>query len=474
MPVQMEEFTALKAELQTGKAPKEVIRRLEDMSTGTDDSLRLRIYHLLAGYHASSRQYEQTILHCQRAIRLAEVVSGPDLSLIIDSYLIYAAMETSYKQTAAARVELAKLLLFLEKRQFKDAFVSGKIYLQLAKTAIAEEQIDLAIRELKESASFFKQAAADLHPAVQQVLHLLVQVYEEAGLYEEAQTLVKEQIKEMMRLQARKRELAWRIRQGELFFYTDLKKARRILSKALQLTEQADETELSVRVYVLLGEIDEEMRQFPRAISYYERARSAGKAADQLMSYLEIKIGLLAMKAGHIEKAKRYLENIPPHTPASIQDPALYALATLYGQEKEYGRGRHILKKLLSGRQEETKMRADALQLLASFEFELHHIGEAIRLFEDASGIYRKNSHHRFEQAMTMLKLGGSYEEIGDQKQAAICYEEAVAVMEKTRHRQGIEEALAQILRFYEKNENPLKRYIYENKLVKWQLEKIR
>lgn len=474
MSVQVEEFDALKVKLQTGDAPDEVIKRLEDMASSADAPLKLRIYHLLAGYQANRRQYEQTILHCQRAVRLAEKVSERDLSFIIESYLIYAAIETAYNQAATARVELAKLLLLLEKRKIKDPNVLGKVYLQLAKTAIADQQSDLAIRQLKESVKFFKRAANDVHPAGQQVMHLLVEVYENAGLYEEAQTLVKEQIKEMMRLRVKKSEITWRIRQGELFFYTDLKKARRILSKTIELTEQVEDRQLSGRVFMLLGEIDEEMQQFPRAISYYERARSALVSTNQLIGYMEMKIGMLAIKAGHMKKAKHYLKQIPEQAPGSIREPASYALAALYGQEKQYVKGKQVLQQLLTNRQEETKIHADALQLLASFEIELNCTEEAIRLFEQASAVYRKKSHYRIVYGMTQLKLGSCYEDVGEEQQAAVCYEEAVAVMEKARYKEGIEEALVQILRFYEKNEYPLKRYIYENKLVKWQLEKIR
>lgn len=102
---------------------------------------------------------------------------------------------------------------------------------------------------------------------------------------------------------------------SELAFMNDYKLARRIMSEAVKLMESNEiniEKIKLARAYLILGETEENLEKYIRAIKYYKKALAhfvESKQKDlQMIQFLHFKLGVLHSTVNKPEEGENYLK----------------------------------------------------------------------------------------------------------------------------------------------------------------------
>ncbi|MFC3040610.1 tetratricopeptide repeat protein [Virgibacillus xinjiangensis] len=441
-------------------------------------------FSALAKLYSRTRNYDKAADFSRQALRLAKSLGEDQMEAVIDAHLEYAALEREYQQFAEARRQLANLLQLLEKRKFNDDFAHGMIYSSLGKVSLDEENLDGASRQLKQALDFFGKAVPMTHPASAQTADMLSDVYIQMENHQKALELNKEILKEHQQAENRQAEGRTLLKIGEIYFYIDLKQAHKTIRQAMKLlTDIHGDKHLDIaQGNLMLGELDENMGKYPRSLKYYQRALESLETfytKDHFMiAYAYSKVGTLSIKAGEMLKAKEHLEKGLELTEKfpKLRLQFLHALGEIYSNEKRYEDADRMYREFLDILDKDGRKKsqgyADTLQVIAFNELDQEKWEDAVRHYEEALEIYEQLKPIPPQEAgLTCMRLGHSYENKPgpSPEKAETYYERGYKLLEKTKNRDILQEAVTGLIEFYSRHPNEKKRKKYEDKFVKLQ-----
>jgi len=271
---------------------------------------------------------------------------------------------------------------------------------------------------------------------------------------------------------------------GELTIQIDLKLARRIVSETANKFEGKDDVSdlIMKKTFLLLAEAEEKLEKLPRAIKYYQRAISCmneDQAEDlKMLPILYFKLGMLSANLDRNEEAIGYLEKglelAGDQEEASIH--MLAALGAIYGKiEKGKEAAVYLTNALIllaDSVLKDTLIHAEVLTELGYISFDLGKINEALPFYEQAIAIYHKDKDH----GITNRKLGMIYmqyayclehKEKPNKAQAGMHYENGLRYLEQAGDQELYENAMLDVIAFFNANHNKKKARYYENKILK-------
>ncbi|MGX9932007.1 tetratricopeptide repeat protein [Virgibacillus salarius] len=441
----------------------------------------------VAKYYHKTNNYDKAGKYSRHALQLSKKMSVDFMQVIIETYLDYATLEREYGQRSTARMELAKLMAFLDSNDYQDGYAYGVIFSNLGKISLDEENMESSITQLEKALTYFKQAVPMTHPIISSTIHTLSDVYIQVEHYHKAIELYQELLKTYETLQDKPALAKIWLWLGEIHFYIDLKEARKMITKSIKLMDEMDAMNHldTTKALLMLAEIDENMGNFPRAINYYKKGlkqlTSFYKENNFLVVYVYSKIGTISIKVFKLNQAKKYLEKgleLSKHFP-KIRMQFLYALGKLYSNEKVYDNALIVFQEFLQRLEEDGRKKSlaygNTLQAIAFNYLEQEMIEEAYDHYKEALSIYEHLENCMEEKGLTSIRLAYCFENIKNKDiiQAEHYYEMGFKLIEKARNQVLLEEAFAGIIEFFKRNKNVKKRRIYEDKLVKMQTTKV-
>lgn len=467
------------------ESAKEKVTRLEEglqASETIDLNEKCQTLAVLATYYNKISNYDKAANLFINAVNIAKKTDQLDRNIVVDLYLDYAELEREYGQFQHARILLAKLLEILEKNHIEDAFVFGRTYRSLGNVYVGEENMVNGIRQLEKALDYFQQAVSDTHPVIAQTIHAISEAHLYVENYQQAINIYQPLLTSYKYEQNKLAEGRLLLKIGEIYFYINLKDARKTITEAITCFKEVyKEKHLDIaKANLMLAELDENMGSFKRALTYYKRAleqlRAFHHESHFMIVYVYSKIGMISMRAEEVDQAKYYLEkglDLSTEFP-KIRQQFLYGLGKIYSGEKDYGQARNVfqefLQQLENNEQTKTKMYANTLQALAFNELEQEQFESGMRLYDEARSIYEQLSPDASEEkGFTYIRLAYCYENMNNLKKAEEYYEKGFQTLEKLRDPAILEEALAGIIDFFTRYNQPKKRKKYEDKLVKLQ-----
>ena len=440
----------------------------------------------LAKYFRKVKNYDKSANYSRQAINISKNISSEYMKVIIDTYLDYAELEREYGNYSNARIELAKLLALLDKSEFYDHFASGLIYYSLGNISLAEENMEGGLIQLERALVNFQKATHKRHPIIAQTIGVLTEAYIKVENYNKALELYQWLSDAYKQANDNLSEARYLLKVGEVYFYIDLKEARRTTTNAIKLLEGIhNEKHLDIaKANLMLAEVDENIGNYPRSITYYKRGleqlESFYPENHFMIVYVYSKIGTISIKSNELGQAKQYLEKgltLSGSFP-KIKLQFLYALGKIYSGEKQYDRAFNMFHEFLQrleedGRKDQVAY-GNTLQAIAFNYLEQDKFEGAFDYYEKAKAIYEKLSNCREELGLTLIRLAYCFENKKKQdiEQAEKYYEKGFNLIEKIHEPGLLEEALAGIIDFYTRNKNAKKRRFYEDKFVELQKER--
>jgi len=466
---------------------KEWIAQLEALSQNTPNvNLQFQADVTIAKYYQRARNYDKSAGRFRKALNLVSTVDQKELAKkIIDAHLGYIALETEYNQLKKARTTVAKLLDWLDKNRSDDHLAYGLTYRSLGNIFFADDDIQGGIKQMEKALAYFHNIYPDTHPVVLDVINMISNAYIKLEHFEQARLLYEKLLQEYQERNDQAKVASTLLKIGEIFYYTNLKQARSSIMKALKILEKtfAAGHEDIIRALMMLGEIDENIGNYPRAVGYYQKALGqilTNEHKDAIVVYTYAKIGMILIKMEKLAEAKSYLEKglgLSEDFP-NIRLQFLYGLGKIYSFEKKYNDAfvifQEFLQRLEASGHKYSKSYADTLQAIAFNDLEQQKLNEALKHYSEALSIYEKlvSTSCREEKGLAYIRLGYCYEHIEekDVKKAEQFYEKGFRILERVNDSGLLEEALAAIIEFYSRTNQPKKRKLYEDKLVKLQI----
>jgi tetratricopeptide (TPR) repeat protein len=275
---------------------------------------------------------------------------------------------------------------------------------------------------------------------------------------------------------------------GNLAFMCDYKLTRRIMSDAVKLIENDEEFDLmkAASAYLVLGEAEENLEKFVRAIKYYKQGltyiQNEKEPDNQMVLFIHFKLGALHSMTNRIDEAIAYLQKtleLASETDMEIKMNSLVSIAKMYGSKKDYDKAITYLKEAIPMLENSTLVNkfvhAEAYTEMAYNHFDQSQLDEAVPYYEKAIAIHVKNINHS-PRELGMIYMQYAYclehKEKSDKLLAGRNYEKAIEQLEKTNDRDLLENALADVIAFFESTQNQKKKRYYENKFVKMTNEK--
>ncbi|MFD1040055.1 tetratricopeptide repeat protein [Virgibacillus byunsanensis] len=269
---------------------------------------------------------------------------------------------------------------------------------------------------------------------------------------------------------------------GSLAFMSDFKLARRIISQAIKQMEAEGETNtLKVaRGYMVLGETEENLEKYVRAIKYYKQSLSIFKTKSTdtyMILFLHFKIGMLYSALNNVEESIHYLHKTIELTGdknPEMELNSLVSIAKMYGSNNENESAfpylEEALEKLPGSSMKDTWVHAEAMTEMAFYYFDQSKLSEAIPYYYDAIKIF-KQLPQKSDRKLGMIHMQYAYclehKQDLDLLLAGKSYEQAIVHLEKIEDRQLKENAFADVITFFDNTKNTKKKQYYENKFVK-------
>ncbi|WP_176446786.1 lipopolysaccharide assembly protein LapB [Lentibacillus sp. CBA3610] len=270
---------------------------------------------------------------------------------------------------------------------------------------------------------------------------------------------------------------------GELAFMCDFKLARRILSAAVKEMEENDETDRIklARGYLVLAEAEENLEKYVRAIKYFKKGLTyfqEDESPDQYMIlYLHFKIGMMYSMKNEADESMQYLSKVIDMAGDSNSDLKINSLVTIaktFGSKNENEKAFPYLQEaldLLKGSSLENQMtHAEALTEMAFYYFDQSKLSEAVPYYQKAIDIYKRlpqTSHRKLGMIYMQYAYCLEHKEEQNIRKAANSYENAIERLELTKDGELLENALADVIAFFDNTDNQKKKRVYENKFVK-------
>ncbi|RKQ37971.1 tetratricopeptide repeat protein [Oceanobacillus halophilus] len=275
---------------------------------------------------------------------------------------------------------------------------------------------------------------------------------------------------------------------ADLAFMCDYKLARKIMSDAVKQieNEEALDKAKAAHAYLVLGEAEEKLEKFIRAIKYFKTGLTYYQEEStqnmEMIVFLHFKLGALHSLINETDKAIEYLketiklteENDIDKNDIEIRINSLVSLAKMYGSKEEHEKAITYLQEaipLLEGSSLENKLvHAEAFTEMAFNYFDQSMLDEAVPYYEKAITMHLGLPNYSPRQlGMIYMQYAYSLEhkEQPDKSLAARNYEQAIEQLEKTTDIELLENALADVIAFFGSIDNPRKKRLYENKFVK-------
>jgi tetratricopeptide (TPR) repeat protein len=270
---------------------------------------------------------------------------------------------------------------------------------------------------------------------------------------------------------------------GELAFLSDYKLTRRILSEAVkQMENENEEDRLKLaRGYLVLGEAEENLEKFKRAINYYKKGLTYFENDDKrdqfMILFLHFKLGVLHSTINKPEEAIDYLDKtieLAGEEHEEIKINSLVSIAKTYGSLEKDKKAFEYLSKALPLLQDSSlknrMVHAEALTEMAFYYFNQPMLEKAIPYYEETIHVYGGLATHS-SRKLGMIYMQYAYclehKEKRNISLAGKNYELAIEELEKSNDRELLENALADVISFYDQTNNMRKKRYYENKFVK-------
>ncbi|SHG78123.1 tetratricopeptide repeat protein [Ornithinibacillus halophilus] len=277
---------------------------------------------------------------------------------------------------------------------------------------------------------------------------------------------------------------------GELAYMSDYKLARRILSSAVKVSAEDSQNRITkARIYLILGETEEKLQKYKRAIKYFKNGleyfNEQEKRDQYMIFYLHFKIGTLYATINEADDAIEFLsktiELADEHQDSNIKIHSLISLAKTYADKEKSEKVIYYLKDALhllgDSPLKGTYTHAEALTEMGYAYFTQSKYEQAIPYYEQATNLYWNLSNP------PMRKLGMIYMQFSfclenQTKQstsiAGVHYEKAIDCLEKANDEELLENALADVISFFERTNNGRKKRLFENKFVNLTNQKTR
>ncbi|QHS24216.1 tetratricopeptide repeat protein [Virgibacillus sp. MSP4-1] len=269
---------------------------------------------------------------------------------------------------------------------------------------------------------------------------------------------------------------------GQLAYEVDLKLARKFLSRSLKLFETDSSGVSSIdkaRAYLLLAETEEQLSKIPRALKYYDKgleSLSEGEDVnDYLASFLHFKKGMLLAARQEYEQSVESLkmgidragENL------DIKIHLLVSLGKIYVSMENYDDGLPYLQEAKTILEEQSSdfetLLAETLTELAYYDYQQEQYSQALANYRRAIQLYEKeNKVEPRKLGMIYMQYAHCLESIEspDNKKAGGYYEKGIECLEQVDNGELLENALADVIKFFEKTKNNKKIKKYEQKVV--------
>lgn len=271
---------------------------------------------------------------------------------------------------------------------------------------------------------------------------------------------------------------------GEIAFMNDYKLARRVLSEAIkQLEESKDQDEgLLARAHLVLGEAEENLEKFIRANKYYIEGlhylEHIEDTDEEMIIYLHFKIGMLYLTTNDTPKAVDYLKQTIERArknPESkeITIHSLVSIAKAYADENKLDESLPYLDQAIqlleNSELKGSSIHAEALTEMGFFHFNKKLFKEAVPYYKQALDIYNN------VEIGSMRKLGMIYmqyayclehQEKENIRLAGKNYEAAIRALEQTVDEKLLENAIGDIITFFDQTNNQKKKKQYEEKRI--------
>ncbi|WP_164669252.1 tetratricopeptide repeat protein [Virgibacillus doumboii] len=270
---------------------------------------------------------------------------------------------------------------------------------------------------------------------------------------------------------------------GELAYMCDYKLARRIMSAAVKQMEENDEADRIklARGYLVLAETEEKLEKYVRSIKYYQKGLSHFQEdynRDQYMIlYIHFKIGMLQSMQNNADESVSYLHKVIEMAGDSnpeLKIKSLVSIAKTYGSnnqnEEAYPYLEEALQLLEGSTLENTVSHAEAFTEMAFYYFDQSKLDEAVPYYREAIEVYKKLQYTSHRQlGMIYMQYAYCLEHMEKKRirDAGLNYEKAIERLELTQDRQLLENALADVIAFFDNTNNDKKKRMYEDKFVK-------
>jgi hypothetical protein len=448
-------------------------------------SNQLTIALSLAKYFRKRNQYDKSAHYSRQAIQQAKIGKLRLTRPLVDAYLNYAKLEKDYNQIDNARKLLATLLMQLEKNRVEDNYIFGLVYHLLAQIGFQDLAFDTAVEQFKEALTCFRKAIPEEHPIIYQTINELTETYIRMEHYQDALYLQEKTLQDYQKTDDKLTQALILLRMGEIYFYLDLKKARKAITQSLALLKALEQPVLlyQAKANLLLAELEENLANALRSINYYKRSlKQLEQVHEQehfMVVYAYSKIGTLLMKVNQLEDAKYYLEKGLPLTKGHphIQMQFLYALGKIYSKEQSYEQARNLyqafLDQLEKANKKQSKAYADTLQAIGFNFIQQNDMEKAFICYQEAIDIYQGlRPVSKDSLGFASIRLAYCYEQKAEKDiaKASEWYQYGVEQIEKLKDKALSEEALAAVIDFYQRHDFPKQQSYYENKLVKLQV----
>lgn len=442
-----------------------------------DISLRFRSLLTLATYYKYKSNYSEAARNFRQALNLVNKLNEEDGDHIIDAYLKHAALERDYAQEKKARMSLAKLLFWLDKNRPKDDMAYGLAYSQLGKLFFDEEDIESGIEHMKKALDCFSKHLPENHPLKAETIHAISKAYIKMEDYKNALSLYQTQLEDTDQEKDGKTYGELLLKIGEIYFYIDLSKAHHTIIAAkeifLSLGESAEGPLL--KAYLMLGELEESIKNDQQAINYYDSALQLMKNDSQTV-LIYAKLGALSMRSKQLKQAKVYLEtglSLAGQLPR-IRAQFLLNLGKIHTWEQEFTKANsfynELLKLLAQQGQETSRNYLDTLAAIAANFSNQKNWPQAIAYYDKVLSIYGELSTggHDVEKGMTYIRLAFCKDQLAEDNEEMIedYFLTGYEMMKKTNDLELKEEALTAIITFYSRHRQAEKKSIFEDKLA--------
>ncbi|MBP1969909.1 tetratricopeptide (TPR) repeat protein [Virgibacillus natechei] len=468
---------------------REDVQELESILEVNDeirDDVHFLSLHTMAAFYKRDKNYTKSVHYSKQALHI-KGMENEYPGFVIDTFLDYAELEREQKHLPKAMELVNELLDMLKSINWQDMYTYGMAYSSLGKVYLDEKNDDFGVRYLEQALNYFRKSVNKKDLIIGQTTALISDVYIRMKDYNKALSLYQQLLETNQQSEDKVSEGKTLLKIGEIYFYIDAKKARRTITQALKLFEDVyEDKHIDIaKGNLLLGELDETMGGIPRAIKYYKRSLdqmdSFYKENHFLIVYVYSKIGTLSITINEWDQAEHNLEkglDLSDGFP-KMKLQFFHALGKVYSEKELYEQAfsffQDSLQELAKDGRKQSKGYADTLQDIGFNLRNQDKLEEAYVYFQEALTIHEQlQPGFPEESGMICMRLAYCYEnkEDNDLQKAAFYYEKGFKQIEKMPDQEMVQEALAGMIEFFTRMDNPKKKRKYEDKFVKLQRAK--